>query len=926
MRPKMFKQIVAAIVIMFPTLAFCQSFQLPGSSEWYDTGISLYAGEVVTITASGSVYIGDVGSFAYETPAGDSDYTTSQFYLPFVAPGLVPWSLVGKIGSGGTPFQLGTTAIFTASTSGELYLSINDNNFGDNSGSWSISVSLPPTNVTLTISACQGGSVSYQSTSVGSGTVSGGQSFPLQVPVGSSVTLTARPTAADEKFAAWSPSSGISGVPDGSPVATNSPSISIVVNTNSQISANFSLTCSPSPTPLLQQNWSGYIVGVQDTNGNWQSGAVNDIKGTWVVPTIQFCTSSDAYSSTWIGIGGYQVNGGPFFAPLVQIGTHQDCNNGSPNYYAWWEVVGYSLHSLEGQQIIPTSEFPVNPNDEITAEITYTGSGNYYIQMFNVSQNVSFSVNWNAPLDSQQTAEWIVEDPENGFGDLYPLTDFGTVNFNNCYVILNSAEGPINSCGATNILAQMVTGSGNLIAPSSLSYDGTSFSIAYQPQTSTGTPLAINITDSPSDGGTNNGSVIVYSNSVATVIATPNSCFAFENWTENGVYLTNSPIYSFIATSNENLTANFVTNIYTITTSSSPSDGGTVTGAATVDCGASVTLVASNNPGYSFAGWTWINDGVTNWITDLSPFTFTVSANSNLVANFVPLGSSTITTLVSPPSAGSTTGGGTYTNEVTATITATAAPCYSFLYWTTNGVPFSFSPTNMISVTTNEVFTANFTPISYDIDVSASAGGTVSGGGSYNCGNAVTLLATPNPCYSFVNWTENGSLVSGLADFYFVVDTNHNFVANFAPTTSTVSTSSSPANGGTTSGGGTFGCEFSVAMTAEANSGYAFANWTENGVIINTSPNFTFTASGNHSLVANFVPNVILGFGSPLWSVNGLDMILQGPIESNYEIDASTDLFNWMPLTNFVIISSPFYFSDPAATNFNQRFYRAVMQ
>ncbi len=527
--------------------------------------------------------------------------------------------------------------------------------------------------------------------------------------------------------------------------------------------------------------------------------------------------------------------------------------------------------------------------------------------------------------NSRATAEWIVENP----GIFNTLADFGTVSFSDCYANVNSGEVPAISYGTLTYGITMTSdgsSTGTTVAtPSPLSCDGTSFSVTYQPQTLTGTTFALNISDSPSDGGTDSGNFNVYSNTTVTVTAMPNSCFSFENWTENGVYLTNSPTYTITVTSNVNLTANFVTNIYTVTTSSSPSDGGTVTGAATVDCGDSVTLVASNNPGYSFVGWTWIGDGVTNWITDLSPFTFTASANSNLVANFVPLGSSAITTLVSPPSDGSTTGGGPYTNEVTATIVATAAPCYSFLYWTTNGVPFSFSPTNMISVTTNEVFTANFAPISYNIAVSASAGGTASGGGSYNCGDAIPLLATPNPCYSFVNWTENGSPVSGLSDFYFVVDTNHNFVANFAPTTSTVSTTSSPASGGTASGGGTFGCEFSVAMTAAANSGYAFANWTENGVIINTSSNFTFTASGNHSLVANFVPDVLLGLGSPLWSTNGFGLMLQGPIISNYEIDVSTDLLTWLPTTNFILPSSPFYFSVPAPTNANQGFYRAVM-
>jgi hypothetical protein len=69
----------------------------------------------------------------------------------------------------------------------------------------------------------------------------------------------------------------------------------------------------------------------------------------------------------------------------------------------------------------------------------------------------------------------------------------------------------------------------------------------------------------------------------------------------------------------------------------------------------------------------------------------------------------------------------------------------------------------------------------------------------------------------------------------------------------------------------------------------------------------------------------VLGFGPTLWNTNGFNLMLQGLIGSNFVIQSSTDFSNWMPLTNFVITSSPFYFSDSAATNFNQRFYRAVM-
>jgi hypothetical protein len=178
-----------------------------------------------------------------------------------------------------------------------------------------------------------------------------------------------------------------------------------------------------------------------------------------------------------------------------------------------------------------------------------------------------------------------------------------------------------------------------------------------------------------------------------------------------------------------------------------------------------------------------------------------------------------------------------------------------------------------------------------------------------------------------VNWTENGSPVSGLADFFFVVDTNHNFVANFAPITNNISTSSSPANGGITSGGGAVGCQASVTVTAVANSGYSFVNWTVGGNVFSTSTNYTFTASGNLSLVANFALNVpTLGFASPPLYAGNLGLMLQGPVGSNYEIDASTDLFIWLPSTNFVLTSSPFYFSVPTATNANQGFYRALMQ
>ena len=45
---------------------------------------------------------------------------------------------------------------------------------------------------------------------------------------------------------------------------------------------------------------------------------------------------------------------------------------------------------------------------------------------------------------------------------------------------------------------------------------------------------------------------------------------------------------------------------------------------------------------------------------------------------------------------------------------------------------------------------------------------------------------------------------------------------------------------------------------------------------------------------------------------------------SNYTLQTSSNLINWQTLTNFIGTNSLLYFSDPAATNFKQRFYRTV--
>jgi hypothetical protein len=134
------------------------------------------------------------------------------------------------------------------------------------------------------------------------------------------------------------------------------------------------------------------------------------------------------------------------------------------------------------------------------------------------------------------------------------------------------------------------------------------------------------------------------------------------------------------------------------------------------------------------------------------------------------------------------------------------------------------------------------------------AGGSTAGDGTFDNGTPVTVVATHNPDYAFVNWTENGVEVSASAVYPFTVNADRSLVANFVRITYTVTTSASPVAGGTTSGGGTVNSGDSVTVQASANAGYNFVNWTEGGAVVSSSASYTFTVDANRLLVANFTP------------------------------------------------------------------------
>ena len=92
----------------------------------------LFSGTCMSADPDGNTYVG--------TSCGGSS-TESSASQTFECPGLVAYSLVGTVN--GNCIQLGTSGSFAPPTSGPLLLYVNDDYYGDNSGSFNVCVQIP---------------------------------------------------------------------------------------------------------------------------------------------------------------------------------------------------------------------------------------------------------------------------------------------------------------------------------------------------------------------------------------------------------------------------------------------------------------------------------------------------------------------------------------------------------------------------------------------------------------------------------------------------------------------------------------------------------------------------------------------------------------------------------------------------------------
>ena len=243
---------------------------------------------------------------------------------------------------------------------------------------------------------------------------------------------------------------------------------------------------------------------------------------------------------------------------------------------------------------------------------------------------------------------------------------------------------------------------------------------------------------------------------------------------------------------------------------------------------------------------------------DTASLTFTIA-----VSNPVPTYKLTIN--VSPSDCASASGAGDYISGARVSISATANSGCRFKDWSGSGIAnTSLASTTVTMGSAAKTITANFTKqCTLTMSVASGGGGTTTpAAGSthvYNpCRSSVDLSASPNTGYRFESWSGDISGTSASASVSLQAGDAKTVTATFEATYK-LTIDVSPSDCGSASGDGDYVASKVVSISAMANSGCRFKDWSGSG-IANTSLASTTVTMGSaaKTITANFTKQCTL--------------------------------------------------------------------
>lgn len=234
-------------------------------------------------------------------------------------------------------------------------------------------------------------------------------------------------------------------------------------------------------------------------------------------------------------------------------------------------------------------------------------------------------------------------------------------------------------------------------------------------------------------------------------------------------------------------------------------------------------LIANPKTGYKFVRW---SDGNTDRMREVELSEDVLTAHNTTLtftAEFEPI-IYNVTVSASPAEGGQTSANMQAYYGAEIILRAVANEGYRFVKWSDGNT----NADRTVTVTADAHYTAEFEPIMFAVATGTlcddgTAGGIVTGGGSYASGSTVTLTATPNEGYEFVQWSDGNTdevrILTATADSLFT--------AEFKVLKFTITMQVTPEGAGAVGGAGTYNWNTLVELYVAVKQGYRFVKWSD---------------------------------------------------------------------------------------------------
>jgi len=553
-------------------------------------------------------------------------------------------------------------------------------------------------------------------------------------------------------------------------------------------------------------------------------------------------------------------------------------------------------------------------------------------------------------------------------GVLIPFTITNTLTLTNVQyasagtysVAINNCVGGTNSSVTLTVVPETVPPTNQIITPTSgLQVSNANYTVTGK----AGDNVAVsNVLVQLNNGGWNPATTFNGSNWTAQVILTPgsNTFRAYAVDTSGNLSATNTVIFKYVVsapltvqlTGRGTITPNYSNNVLQV---GSPY---------------SVTAAVVAGSGFAFTNWTGGTSLPLARLTNSTTLQFVMVSNLMLQANFVDTNKPVLN--ITNLTAGLQVSNANYTVRGTATDNVAVAQVYFQLNgsgWTNVS---SFVGTNWSTPVTLTAGSNTFRAYAVDTSGNVSATNTVifdyvvsailkvstnglgtlspnDNGASLQIGKNYSITATPGSGIVFTNWTGGTNLplafITNGTTIQFLMVSNLMLQANFVDVTKPSLTITAPSAGqhmsnalayvtGTASDNWKVAqvwCQLNSNAWDAASSTNGWTNWTTvfklvsatnkiNAYAVDLGGNISTT--GSVSVLSSNTFKLLLNLTNVQPGNVGFNLQLSTGLSGHIQV--SSNLVNWVTLTNFVGTNAAANFRDPAATN-GSRFYRAVV-